>query len=461
MDFSGGERGIRTLGGGNPSPVFKTGALNHSTISPGIKVFYLKITKKSSDFLFEIGYDNSNESRGNMKTLIKSVCCVLVLAWAVVAQSGDNADFNAWKQSFRKQAAEAGVSTATLNKYIPQMKLLPSVVSADRKQPEFISTFWDYTDKRLSEPRISRGQMMMKRYPSWLKRMEDAYGVPAQYIVAFWGLETNYGNTLGNTNTLDALATLAYDKRRRTFFTKELIAFLKILETERFGSVQGSWAGAFGQFQFMPTTFLAYAVDGDGHGTRNVIANMPDAFASAANYLHKMGWTYEEPWGHEVVLPEAVDWRMIQDKAGYPVQEWINHGYRLANGTPFPMEERDITANVILPMGATGPAFLVYPNFKRIMKWNKSELYALTVAFLADILKGEWQGIYAPRQDDKISHDDVSVIQTELSRLGYYSGTIDGQLGPKTRQAILMYQREKGLPEDGYPSQWVKGLLKQ
>ena len=394
-----------------------------------------------------------------MKVLIKPIYFLAFLLLSGVALASDNADFNAWKQTLYRQAIAEGVSESTARKYIPSLKLLPSVVASDRKQPEFVSTFWDYVDTRLSEQRIAKGKMMMKRYPTWLKRLEERFGVPGQYLIAFWGLETNYGDTMGNTKTLDALATLAYDLRRRKFFTKELIAFLKILETEKFGTVYGSWAGAFGHFQFMPTTFLAYAVDADGNGTRNTIGNMPDAFASAANYLSKMGWNRYETWGREVVLPQWLDWNAVcQTKT---VATWANEGVRLANGAGWPNEEMGIEADLILPMGVSGPAFLVYPNFKRIMRWNKSELYALTVAFLADILSDNWQGIYAERDASKLRHDDVMLMQTKLAELGYYMGTIDGHLGPKTRQAILNYQRQNALPQDGYPSKQMIMLLTQ
>ena len=375
--------------------------------------------------------------------------------------AGTTPEFEAWKQQFRKQALAEGVSEKTLDTFIPQMDLLPSVVQSDRKQPEFVSTFWDYVDKRLTPNRIDEGLLMMKRYPTWLKRLEERFGVPGQYIVAFWGLETNYGVTKGKTDILDALATLAYDKRRRAFFTRELIAFLKILEIERWTQVKGSWAGAFGHFQFMPTTFMAYAVDADNNGSRNIINNMPDAFASAASYLHKMGWRYDEPWGHEVILPKNIDWNVVHDAKGFPVQVWQNLGYKLATGRDFPEQEREITARLVLPMGLRGPAFLVYPNFYRIMKWNKSELYALTVAFLADILKGEWPGIRAPRNPEKFSSEDVQKIQKKLSESGYYKGAMDGQLGPKMRRAVLAYQKDQRLPQDGYLSVEIVKLLTQ
>ncbi|MBP5343820.1 MAG: lytic murein transglycosylase [Alphaproteobacteria bacterium] len=396
-----------------------------------------------------------------MNFVIKSVGCLLLCCCVKLAVASTTPDFESWKQQFRQQALAEGVSEETLNTFIPQMDLLPAVVQSDRKQPEFISTFWDYVDKRLTPTRLDKGHTMMKRYPTWLKRLENQFGVPGQYLVAFWGLETNYGDTKGKTDILDALATLAYDKRRRSFFTRELIAFLKILESEHWSHVSGSWAGAFGHFQFMPTTFMAYAVDADNNGARNIINNMPDAFASAANYLHKMGWKYDEPWGHEVALPKNIDWDMVHDKKGFPVQDWKRYGYQLATGKPFPMEEHKIIARLVLPMGLRGPAFLVYPNFYRIMKWNKSELYALTVAFLADILKGEWPGIQAQRNVLKFSYMDVKKVQESLSELGYYRGTIDGKMGPKMRQAVQEYQKARGLPEDGYLSDEVIRLLVQ
>ena len=396
-----------------------------------------------------------------MNFIIKSICCLVLCVCVSKSFAETTSDFDVWKQQFRKQALAEGVSEKTLNTFIPQMDLLPSVVQSDRKQPEFISTFWDYVDKRLTSNRMEKGLLMMKRYPTWLKRLEERFGVPGQYIVAFWGLETNYGSTKGKTDILDALATLAYDKRRRSFFTRELIAFLKILETERWTQVKGSWAGAFGHFQFMPTTFMAYAVDADNNGTRNIIGNMPDAFASAANYLHQMGWVYDEPWGHEVALPKTIDWNVVHDKKGFPVQVWQNLGYKLATGADFPEKEHEIMARLILPMGLRGPAFLVYPNFYRIMKWNKSELYALTVAFLADILKGEWPGIQAQRDTQKFSYVDAHKVQTRLAELGYYKGAIDGQMGPKMRQAVLEYQRAQGLPQDGYLSDQMILLLTQ
>ena len=392
--------------------------------------------------------------------LLKSIGCAvfgvgLFLTTTIFAQD----DFAAWKKSFYHEARRQGVSESTLRKFLPRMTLLPQVVAADRKQPEFVSTFWEYTDARLSDARIQQGQMLLKRYPTWLKRIGDHYQVPPEFILAFWGLETNYGKMTGNTDVLKALTTLAYNPRRRKFFTRELIAFLKILEQEHWDSVQGSWAGAFGQFQFMPTTFAAYAVDADHNGSRNIIASMPDAFASAANYLHSMGWDPNSGWGREVFLPQQLNWAEVYSPNSKTVADWAVMGVVPADGTSWSPNELQQTAKLLMPMGKDGPTFLTYPNFKRVMQWNKSELYALSICFLADIIADRWTGIYYPRTVKRLSTEEVYQIQSHLAELGYYTDQPDGLVGSKTRRAILAFQREKGVDEDGYPSEKLLDLL--
>ena len=390
---------------------------------------------------------------------LKSTCYAFLISSCLVGQVAlAQDDFALWKEALKKEALASGVSPATLNKFLPRMSLLPQVVQSDKKQPEFVSTFWDYIDARLTDQRIQTGKMLLKRYPTWLARISEAYQVPKEYILAFWGLETNYGKTLGKTDVLNALTTLAYNPRRRSFFTRELIAFLKILEQEHWESVTGSWAGAFGQFQFMPTTFLAYAVDADANGSRNIVSNMPDAFASAANYLHKMGWNPNEPWGQEVILPTNLNWTKAGEKQNKTIAEWKSLGLRPAYKTWRAAD--NVEATLVSPMGKAGPAFLTFPNFKRVMKWNKSELYALTVCFLADILGDNWEGISHPRTHEKLSTQDVYEIQNHLKDLGYYPDTPDGLVGPKTRAAIMAAQHKIGVEEDGYPSKKLLDLLK-
>ncbi|MGN1062724.1 MAG: lytic transglycosylase domain-containing protein, partial [Alphaproteobacteria bacterium] len=227
-----------------------------------------------------------------------------------VAHSRETA-FETWKHQLAAQAVSAGVNQDFMEKLLPHIQLLPEVVEADRKQPEFQLTFWDYTDRALSPKRIETGRKMMTEHADLLARVEEKYGVPAKYIVAFWGLETAYGTYQGNIDTLNALATMAFDERRRSFFTKELITFLKILQQEKLPRVKGSWAGAFGNFQFMPSTFAAYAVDGDCDGRRDIVNSLPDAIESAAHYLSEMGWNKNVKWGREVILPLPPDWMKI------------------------------------------------------------------------------------------------------------------------------------------------------
>ena len=399
-----------------------------------------------------------DESKGKTKMRLKSVACSLLIISCLVGHAAfAQDDFALWKKDFKQQALTAGVSRATLDKFLPRMTLLLQVVKADKKQPEFVSTFWDYIDARLTGGRIQEGKMLLKRYPTWLARISDAYQVPKEFILAFWGLETNYGKITGNTDVLNALTTLAYNPRRRKFFTRELISFLKILEQEKWDSVKGSWAGAFGQFQFMPTTFEAYAVDADGNGTRNIMVSMPDAFASAANYLHQMGWNPKETWGQEVILPTNANWTAIREAREKTLADWGRLGVRPAHNVW--RGSASTMASLILPMGKDGPAFLTFPNFKRVMRWNKSELYALSVCFLADILSEQWQDIVSPRTHQKLSTDEVFQIQAQLVNLGYYPDEPDGLVGPKTRGAILNFQHNNGIAEDGYPSKDLLDLL--
>jgi len=386
------------------------------------------------------------------------MACVFMLGFGLVTESAHAMeDFNQWKQNFKQEALAAGISADTLNKFLPRMSLLPQVVQADRKQPEFVSTFWEYVDARLTPNRIEQGKMLLKRYPTWLKRISDAYGVPPEYILAFWGMETNYGKITGKTDVLNALTTLAYNPRRRKFFTRELIAFLKILEQEKWDSVKGSWAGAFGHFQFMPTTFEAYAIDADHNGTRNIMASMPDAFASAANYLHQMGWNPDETWGQEVILPDKLDWIKVYENKEKTISDWQKMG--IVPATNGWQTKEQTPASLLLPMGKTGPAFLTFPNFKRVMRWNKSELYALSICFLADILAQQWSGIAHPRLTQRLSTEEVYQIQQHLADLGYYPDIPDGLVGKKTRRAILAFQHSRGVDEDGYPSKELLDLL--
>lgn len=368
--------------------------------------------------------------------------------------------FDDWKKEFKKTALNQGVKKSNLNKVLSDLKLLNHVLDSDKKQSEFLLSFWDYTNRTLSESRIKKGREILKENQAFLKYIEKQYNVPGSYLVAFWGLETNYGLFKGKIKTLDALATLAFDKRRRSFFTKELITLLKLMDQGETTFFYGSWAGAFGNFQFMPTTYAAYGVDADGDGKKDIINSLPDAFSSAANYLNKMGWDPNQTWGREVTFAKKVNWNRLTAQQKRKVSDWIKLGVKPIY--PFSAEEKNIEAKLIMPMGYQGPKFLVYPNFDRIMRWNNSTLYALSVGLLSDMLTNNQFKLYAKNRHEKISRKDVEKIQEILSQKGYYKGAADGILGSKTRKSIQAYQKRKGLPQDGYPSvQLIKKLARE
>lgn len=368
-------------------------------------------------------------------------------------------EFENWKDDFYEMARRNGIEKSLLNNVLPNMKLLEKVLQADQKQSEFVLTFWDYTDRTLSESRIKKGREILFEYQAFLKTISKKYNVPSSYLVAFWGLETNYGLFKGKINTLDALATLSFDKRRRTFFTNELITLLKLIQNGEKTEFYGSWAGAFGNFQFMPTTYAAYGVDADGDGNRDVINSIPDAFASAANYLHQMGWDEKASWGREVRISPKIKWNVLNKKPKRTVAEWMKLGVR-----PIRMideNEKKIEAKLLMPMGINGPKFLTYPNFDRIKRWNNSNLYALSVGLLSDALQNKNAKIYAKRKNQKISKEDIVLIQKKLISKGFYDSEPDGILGTKTKEAIKKYQKILNLPQDGYPSNYFVQQLKK
>ena len=390
-----------------------------------------------------------------MKNIFKSIGCFVFASILFCSlKVSANTDFELWKQEFYQEALKEGVSKSLLDKVLPEMDLLERVIRLDTQKPVYIANFYDYMKTRIEPLRIKNGRKMMKKYPTWLARVEEKYGIPKAYLVAFWGMETNYGSFKGSVDMLDSLASLAYHPRRRRFFTNELIAYLKIVERKgKVAPKTGSWDGGFGNFQFMPTTFLAYAVDGDNNGRIDIVNNMPDAFSSAANYLHHLKWRTNEPWGREITLPCDFDWANIHRHEEKTVSEWEKLGVKPKHISDFPDSEKDIVAEFRVPMGKDGPIFLTYPNFKIIMRWNKSSLYAFSIGLLADIVEEKYQPIKAPENFKPFRTDDIICMQEELIRLGHLSGDADGKLGTQTRMALSSYQEEFGLTQDAYPSE--------
>ncbi len=358
-----------------------------------------------------------------------------------------------WLQGLRAEARGKGVGDRTLDKVFATLKPVKRVVELDRSQPEFTQTFWGYLGKRVNKARIERGRKMLKKHAALLERVKRRYGVPPRFLVAFWGLESNFGDYTGVFPVADAVVTLAYDPRRAKFFRQQFIAALQLIERGDFGvEAKASWAGAMGQTQFIPTTYRDFAVDFDGDSKRDLWKSLPDVFGSSANYLSRAGWRPEETWGREVSLPNGFDLEQTGMDTKKTIAEWAKLGVRKGDGGPLPMA--DMKGSIILPGGWKGPAFLVYKNFRVIMVWNRSALYAVSVGYLADLLVTDARRIQKPRpaKDEPLARSDVEEIQRLLVKLGYDAGKPDGIVGSKTRKAIKRFQKESLLPADGYPS---------
>lgn len=370
-------------------------------------------------------------------------------------ETGDNAaDFADWLRDLRREARGRGISEGTLDVALTGVAPIARVLELDRKQPEFTRTLWDYMAAAVSDTRIAKGREMLRAHEALLAAIEREYQVQPRFLVAFWGLETNFGQYTGGFPVIDATATLAHDARRSDFFRAQLLHALGILEAGHIPpeQMQGSWAGAMGQLQFMPSTFVRHAVDRDGDGRKDIWGSLPDVFASAANYLAAIGWNGARTWGREVRLPPEFDLELTGLGTKRTLAEWQEAGVRRADGRDLP-QVPGMKGSVIVPAGYAGPAFLVYENFRAIMDWNRSILYALAVGHLADRLQGG--GPLKSRQPaghEAMRRADINALQELLNRLGYDAGVPDGYVGPRTRKALKAYQKAAGLPADGYPT---------
>lgn len=366
-------------------------------------------------------------------------------------------DFDAWLQAFKPYARELGISEQTLEQAFVDAKPIERVVELDQSQPEFIQTFTTYLQRRVTPKQISRGQQLQSEQGALLQAVQARYGIPAQVLLAFWSLETNYGQTRGNFLVPHALATLAYEGRRQAFFQSQLVDALRIIDQGHIAAsdMLGSWAGALGHMQFMPSTFLAYAVDGDGDGKIDVWNSTADAMHSAGHYLQAMGWQGSKPMMVEVVLPENFAWQDTGLGNRRSVSAWMQAGVSLAmpDALPASFLAGNDQAAVVLPQGWQGPAFMVFDNFNIIMKWNRSTLYALSVAHLASRLAGgpALQGGQLAEQE-AVSIEAIKRLQQQLTSLGFDTEGHDGLPGPKTQAAIRAYQLAHGLHADAYAS---------
>jgi membrane-bound lytic murein transglycosylase B len=360
--------------------------------------------------------------------------------------------FARWVADFRATARAGGISEATLRSAFDDVHYLPRVIELDRAQPEFTRTVWDYLESSVTAQRVAAGQDKLLQVRSEAEAAASRYGVPPSIVVAIWGMESNYGSNYGSTSAIDALATLGFEGRREDWARRELLAALKILENGDIDRERmvGSWAGAMGQTQFLPSNFLAYAVDADGDGRRDIWGSMADVMASTANFLSRAGWQADKPWGAEVRLPTGFDYGRADTAVRQSAAEWAAEGLRSVDGQPLP----DLADSaILLPAGARGPAFLVGSNFRAILRYNNSTSYALAVGLLAQRLTGgpDVQSPW-PRDLAALTRSQLLELQTALNQRGFASGAADGVMGPATREGLRRYQRSVGVPADGYPS---------
>ncbi|HNR77263.1 MAG TPA: lytic murein transglycosylase [Parvularculaceae bacterium] len=384
----------------------------------------------------------------------------LAVLFAVTAVAGpagaDEPSFEDWLEGFRAEAAAAGVRADIIETAFAGVLLNQRVFELNDNQPEFSRSIWDYLDSAVSERRISDGRARLAENAALLDRVEADFGVDKEIIGAIWGLESSYGRVMGDYDVIGALATLGWKGRRTGYGREQLIGALKILQNGYADREQlrGSWAGAMGQTQFIPTTYLSYAVDHGGDGKRNIWTDLDDVFASTANYLAVSRYERNAPWGVEVSLPEGFDYALADADTRKAVAEWAGAGVdgrRVNLVADFDPNRR---GRIFLPAGARGPAFLVFENFEAILKYNRSTAYALAVGLLSDRLAGRDDPILAewPRTDRALSLAERMALQQALKDKGFDPGPVDGVIGAGTKRALKAWQKSEGLPADGYAS---------
>ena len=361
--------------------------------------------------------------------------------------------FLAWRESFRPKATAAGISPAVFDAAFAGVGVNADVVRLDGKQAEFTKPIWEYLDSAASPARIETGRAQRAALQPTLDAIEARYGVDSEVVLAVWGMESNFGKNRGSILVIESLATLAYDGRRQSFAEEQLIAALRIIQAGDISAagMRGSWAGAMGHTQFIPTSYLSYAVDFRGDGHRDVWSDDPtDALASTANYLARSGWIHGQPWGMEVRVPAGFNYGSADAANIHPTADWSDRGVTRLNGAPLP--EHGPMA-IIAPAGARGPAFAVYRNFAVIKKYNNATAYAMGVGHLGDRIMGAgpFQGSW-PRGDRELSRSEKAELQQKLMARGYPTGEADGVIGPDTTNAIRSYQRSIGMVPDGYAS---------
>lgn len=385
---------------------------------------------------------------GNWQARLSRVLMIGLMMAIQWSYANEEEDFQAWLMTVRQEAIDLQITPAAVDVILGQAAYLPRVIELDRKQPEFVTSFSAYVNRRINPRVVGKGKQMMQDYQGVLYVVEELYQVPREVLVAFWGLETNFGGFMGDIPLASALATLSFEGRRAEFFKRELFNLMRVVEREqRYDQpVVGSWAGATGHMQFMPTTLLKYGVDADADGKIDIWASYPDIFSSAANYLAQAGWQPGKPVSFQVALPAGFDYSQAQWQHNKPVSEWVKAGVAGVPDSALNLPQ----AAILLPQGYDGPAYMVFPNFDVIMQWNRSINYALAVGLLSQQLRQESYTLWMPPEPPALSYQQVLSLQEALNAQGFDCGAPDGFPGAKTQAAIRRYQASKGLPQDGY-----------
>jgi membrane-bound lytic murein transglycosylase B len=361
--------------------------------------------------------------------------------------------FSAWRDGFRREALANGIDAATFDRAFAGITPDPSVITADRSQPEFTRPVWEYLEGAISPYRVRKGQALLAEHAATLDGIEQRFGVDRETLVAIWGMESSFGQFMGDKSVIRSLATLAYEGRRPAFAQAQLLAALDILQHGDIqpASMLGSWAGAMGQTQFIPTTYNSHAVDFDGDGRRDIWNSSADALASAAHYLQASGWRKGRPAALQVQLPQGFDYAMADADIRKPLEQWQAMGVQTGLQAAGLAGE---SAYLLLPAGHRGPAFLVLDNFRAILKYNNSSSYALAVSLLGERFdgRGELVGSW-PRDERPLSRSERVELQESLAAAGYSPGAADGIIGANTRKAIRGFQQRLGWPADGFPTQ--------
>ena len=390
---------------------------------------------------------------GRAATMLMTAFVTVALVGSPAAADCQNsASFSAWLKGFKNEARAAGISERTISNALEGIELDPKIIARDRRQGFFAQDFGTFSKKLATENRVTNGRKKINKRKKYFDRAEKDYGVPAEIITAFWALESDFGRGMGDYSILRALATLAYDCRRKELFTGELIEALKILDKGwvKPSDMIGSWAGEMGQTQFLPKHYLEHAVDYDGDGTRNLFASDPDIIGTTAAFIKHLGWRRGEPWLQEVRVPAKLPWEKADLDRKLPRSQWAAWGVTAADGSPLTSD--DLPASLLLPLGHKGPAFLAYPNFNIYVERNNSLTYCITATYLATRIAGATSMQGRDRDIPILSVEDAKDVQRILTSRGYDVGKIDGIIGSKTRSAVKEMQIKFGLPADSFPT---------